>query len=80
MPEFTDKEILELDTLAVKQVYSYDLQLEELRKSKIDAETAVHIEMIERWKAETETIHGKLQQIIHIRTKEKEFCNQLQKL
>ena len=69
MPEFTDEEIIALDTLAVKQAYYYGLQLEELRKGKIDTETTVHIEMIERWKSQAETIHNKLQQIIHLRTK-----------
>ncbi len=80
MPEFSDEEILTLDTLAVKQAYSYGLQLEELCKGKIDEKATIHIEMIERWKAEAETIHNKLQQIIHIRTSQKEFCNQVQKL
>lgn len=80
MPEFTDEEILTLDILAIKQAYAYGLQLEELCKGVIDTETVVHIEMIERWKAETEAIHTKLQQIIHIKTKQKEFCNQVQKL
>lgn len=69
MPEFTDKEILDLDILAVKQIYAYSSQLEELCKGATDTETAVHIEMIERWKAEMEAVHTKLQQIIHIRTK-----------
>ncbi len=48
MPEFTDKEILDLDILAVKQIYAYGLQFEELRKGAVDTETAVHIEMIGR--------------------------------
>ncbi|MCM1276046.1 MAG: hypothetical protein NC299_11905 [Lachnospiraceae bacterium] len=70
--EFTDNELLTLDTLAVKQIYQYEQEIKSLQSGKADGAVVERLELLRKWLDEMRAIRQKLREEISDRGRKEE--------